>query len=115
MNFSLPSPPLNFCPWQCALRAQLNTLRESRALTPRVLFVRGGLDNAAEFDAQLIEARRWLAAFPALLHCILLACGTPLQRRSQSHVSLQEPDVEGFGFVSFLDIVAMQASELLRS
>lgn len=126
--------PSTCAPLQCALRAQLNSLRETRAFTPRVLFIRGGLDDASEFDSQLIEARHLRLRAPlcplcvrSVLSCTLARAPPRLshrstraalprsQRSSGASGSSQEPDVEGFGFVSFLDIVAMQATELLRA
>jgi len=46
-----PMPP----PQKSALRAALNELRDSRALTPRVLFVQGGRDDASVLEALLLD------------------------------------------------------------
>ncbi len=40
---------------QSALRAALNELRDSRVLTPRILHVQGGRDDAAPLEALLLD------------------------------------------------------------
>jgi len=47
----LPFPP----PQRSKLRAAVNAIREERAVTPRVVYVRGGADDPAPFDDFLLE------------------------------------------------------------
>ncbi len=40
---------------QSALRAALNSLRDARPRTPRVLFIQGGVDDASPLEALLLD------------------------------------------------------------
>ncbi|XP_057534078.1 protein transport protein SEC23 D [Amaranthus tricolor] len=48
---SLPFPP----PQDCLLRATINKLKKERSITPKLLFIRGGQDDATAFENYLIE------------------------------------------------------------
>ncbi|GAB2285548.1 Protein transport protein S23 D [Dionaea muscipula] len=48
---SLPFPP----PHDCLLRAAINKLKQERSITPKLMFIRGGQDDASAFDNLLIE------------------------------------------------------------
>ncbi|XAR60149.1 hypothetical protein NMG60_11033403 [Bertholletia excelsa] len=48
---SLPFPP----PHDCLLRNTINKLKQERSITPRLIFIRGGHDDATAFESYLIE------------------------------------------------------------
>ncbi|PSR89853.1 Sec23/Sec24, trunk domain protein [Actinidia chinensis var. chinensis] len=48
---SLPFPP----PHDCLLRTTINKLKQERSITPRLIFIRGGQDDATAFESFLIE------------------------------------------------------------
>ncbi|RYR70566.1 hypothetical protein Ahy_A03g017040 isoform B [Arachis hypogaea] len=48
---SLPFPP----PHDCLLRITINKLKQERCITPKLIFIRGGLDDASVFENFLIE------------------------------------------------------------
>lgn len=48
---SLPFPP----PHDCLLRETINKLKQERSITPKLLFIRGGQDDATAFENYLIE------------------------------------------------------------
>lgn len=48
---SLPFPP----PHDCLLRATINKLKQERSITPKLIFIRGGQDDATAFENYLIE------------------------------------------------------------
>lgn len=48
---SLPFPP----PQDCLLRATINKLKQERCITPKLAFIRGGHDDASQFENYLIE------------------------------------------------------------
>ncbi|KAF5931168.1 hypothetical protein HYC85_032041 [Camellia sinensis] len=48
---SLPFPP----PHDCLLRTTINKLKQERSITPRLVFIRGGQDDATTFENYLIE------------------------------------------------------------
>ncbi|ONK71291.1 uncharacterized protein A4U43_C04F6960 [Asparagus officinalis] len=48
---SLPFPP----PHDCALRTTINRLKQERCITPKLAFIRGGKDDASQFENYLIE------------------------------------------------------------
>ncbi|KAL7202279.1 hypothetical protein ACSBR1_033867 [Camellia fascicularis] len=48
---SLPFPP----PHDCLLRTTINKLKQERSITPRLVFIRGGQDDATAFENYLIE------------------------------------------------------------
>lgn len=48
---SLPFPP----PQDCLLRTTINKLKQERSITPRLIFIRGGQDDATSFENYLIE------------------------------------------------------------
>ncbi|KAK6272312.1 hypothetical protein POUND7_009395 [Theobroma cacao] len=48
---SLPFPP----PQDCLLRATINKLKQDRCITPKLLFIQGGQDDATAFENYLIE------------------------------------------------------------
>ncbi|KAL9235423.1 hypothetical protein vseg_010181 [Gypsophila vaccaria] len=47
----LPFPP----PQDCLLRTTINKLKQERSITPKLLFIRGGQDDATAFENYLIE------------------------------------------------------------
>lgn len=47
----LPYPP----PHDCLLRTTINKLKQERSITPKLLFIRGGQDDATAFENYLIE------------------------------------------------------------
>ncbi|XP_022142397.1 protein transport protein sec24, partial [Momordica charantia] len=48
---TLPFPP----PQDCLLRTTINELKQDRCITPRLIFIRGGQDDATAFENYLIE------------------------------------------------------------
>ncbi|KAL3752313.1 hypothetical protein ACJRO7_013033 [Eucalyptus globulus] len=48
---SLPFPP----PHDCLLRTTINKLKQDRSITPKLLFIRGGQEDASAFESYLIE------------------------------------------------------------
>lgn len=48
---SLPFPP----PHDCLLRTVINNLKKERCITPKLIFIRGGQDDATPFENYLIE------------------------------------------------------------
>uniref|UniRef100_A0A1D1XJT2 Protein transport protein Sec24-like At3g07100 n=1 Tax=Anthurium amnicola TaxID=1678845 RepID=A0A1D1XJT2_9ARAE len=48
---SIPFPP----PHDCLLRATINKLKQERSITPKLIFIRGGQDDATIFENYLIE------------------------------------------------------------
>ncbi|KMT05478.1 hypothetical protein BVRB_7g176030 [Beta vulgaris subsp. vulgaris] len=48
---ALPFPP----PHDCSLRTTINKLKQERSITPKLLFIRGGQDDATAFENFLIE------------------------------------------------------------
>ncbi|XP_041995225.1 protein transport protein Sec24A-like [Salvia splendens] len=48
---SLPFPP----PQDCLLRRSINKLKQERSITPKLIFIRGGKDDATVFENYLIE------------------------------------------------------------
>ncbi|KAK4607811.1 hypothetical protein RGQ29_001572 [Quercus rubra] len=48
---SLPFPP----PHDCLLRTSINKLKQDRCITPKLIFIRGGHDDATVFENYLIE------------------------------------------------------------
>ncbi|KAK9072674.1 hypothetical protein SSX86_009109 [Deinandra increscens subsp. villosa] len=48
---TLPYPP----PHDCLLRRTINKMKQERSITPRLMFIRGGQDDASVFDSYLIE------------------------------------------------------------
>ncbi|KDP24980.1 hypothetical protein JCGZ_24318 [Jatropha curcas] len=48
---SLPFPP----PHDCLLRSTINKLKQDRCITPKLIFIRGGQDDASVFENYLIE------------------------------------------------------------
>ncbi|KAL3530385.1 hypothetical protein ACH5RR_009707 [Cinchona calisaya] len=48
---TLPFPP----PQECLLRTTINKLKQERSITPKLMFIRGGLDDATIFENYLIE------------------------------------------------------------
>ncbi|KAK4771985.1 hypothetical protein SAY86_013760 [Trapa natans] len=48
---SLPFPP----PHDCQLRTTINRLKQERSITPKLMFIRGGQDDATAFENYLIE------------------------------------------------------------
>ncbi|TYJ20645.1 hypothetical protein E1A91_A08G009900v1 [Gossypium mustelinum] len=48
---SLPFPP----PHDCLLRSTINKLKQERCITPKLIFIRGGQDDASVFENYLIE------------------------------------------------------------
>ncbi|XP_039004723.1 protein transport protein SEC24-like [Hibiscus syriacus] len=48
---SLPFPP----PHDCLLRSTINQLKQDRCITPKLVFIRGGHDDATVFENYLIE------------------------------------------------------------
>ncbi|KAL4011437.1 hypothetical protein IC575_028496 [Cucumis melo] len=48
---TLPFPP----PQDCLLRSTINELKKDRCITPRLIFIRGGQDDATAFENYLIE------------------------------------------------------------
>lgn len=48
---SLPFPP----PHDCLLRETINRLKQERSITPKLMFIRGGQDDATAFENYLIE------------------------------------------------------------
>ncbi|GLT63882.1 hypothetical protein SLA2020_364130 [Shorea laevis] len=48
---SLPFPP----PHDCLLRTTINKLKQERSITPKLIFIRGGQDDATSFENYLIE------------------------------------------------------------
>lgn len=48
---ALPFPP----PQDCLLRATINKLKQERIITPKLIFIRGGQDDATVFENYLIE------------------------------------------------------------
>ncbi|XP_047971932.1 protein transport protein Sec24A [Salvia hispanica] len=48
---SLPFPP----PQDCLLRRNINKLKQERSITPKLIFIRGGKDDATVFENYLIE------------------------------------------------------------
>ncbi|KAG8371163.1 hypothetical protein BUALT_Bualt13G0058100 [Buddleja alternifolia] len=50
-NATLPFPP----PQDCLLRTTINKLKQERIITPKLVFIRGGQDDATVFENYLIE------------------------------------------------------------
>lgn len=50
-NTWLPFPP----PQDCLLRTTINKLKQERIITPKLIFIRGGQDDATAFENYLIE------------------------------------------------------------
>ncbi|CAL8161992.1 unnamed protein product [Prunus armeniaca] len=50
---ALPFPP----PHDCLLRTVINKLKQERCVTPKLIFIRGGKDDATAFENYLIEER----------------------------------------------------------
>ncbi|KAL7127110.1 hypothetical protein ABFS83_14G233400 [Erythranthe nasuta] len=48
---TMPFPP----PQDCLLRSTINKLKQERIITPKLIFVRGGIDDATAFENYLIE------------------------------------------------------------
>ncbi|KAI7731431.1 hypothetical protein M8C21_007801 [Ambrosia artemisiifolia] len=48
---TLPYPP----PHDCLLRRTINKLKQERSITPRLMFIRGGQEDASVFESYLIE------------------------------------------------------------
>ncbi|KAL9353963.1 hypothetical protein Peur_051933 [Populus x canadensis] len=48
---ALPFPP----PQDCLLRSTINKLKQERSITPKLIFIRGGQDDASVFENYLIE------------------------------------------------------------
>ncbi|OAY38211.1 protein transport protein SEC24 [Manihot esculenta] len=48
---ALPFPP----PQDCLLRTTINKLKQDRSITPKLIFIRGGHDDASAFEHYLIE------------------------------------------------------------
>ncbi|KAI3523257.1 hypothetical protein L1887_01317 [Cichorium endivia] len=48
---TLPYPP----PHDCLLRTTINKVKQERSMTPRLMFIRGGQDDASVFENYLIE------------------------------------------------------------
>ncbi|XP_042476596.1 protein transport protein SEC24-1-like [Macadamia integrifolia] len=48
---TLPFPP----PHDCLLRTTINKLKQERSITPKLIFIRGGQDDASPFENYLIE------------------------------------------------------------
>ncbi|KAF3948436.1 hypothetical protein CMV_025565 [Castanea mollissima] len=48
---ALPYPP----PHDCLLRTSINKLKQDRCITPKLIFIRGGQDDATVFENYLIE------------------------------------------------------------
>ncbi|KAI3995544.1 hypothetical protein MKX01_023289 [Papaver californicum] len=48
---SLPFPP----PHDCLLRTTINKLKQERSITPKLMFIKGGQDDATAFENHLIE------------------------------------------------------------
>ncbi|XP_062016744.1 protein transport protein SEC23 D [Rosa rugosa] len=48
---TLPFPP----PHDCLLRTEINKLKQERCITPKLIFIRGGQDDATAFENYLIE------------------------------------------------------------
>ncbi|KAK6926568.1 Sec23/Sec24, helical domain [Dillenia turbinata] len=48
---ALPFPP----PHDCLLRTTINKLKQERSITPKLIFIRGGQDDATAFENYLIE------------------------------------------------------------
>nr|XP_023915543.1 protein transport protein Sec24-like At3g07100 [Quercus suber]POF06666.1 protein transport protein sec24-like [Quercus suber] len=48
---ALPFPP----PHDCLLRSSINKLKQDRCITPKLIFIRGGHDDATVFENYLIE------------------------------------------------------------
>ncbi|XP_050234495.1 protein transport protein SEC23 D isoform X1 [Mercurialis annua] len=48
---TLPFPP----PQDCLLRNTINKLKQDRSITPKLIFIRGGHDDASAFESYLIE------------------------------------------------------------
>ncbi|OWM73650.1 hypothetical protein CDL15_Pgr026749 [Punica granatum] len=48
---SLPFPP----PHDCLLRTTINKLKQERSITPKLMFIQGGQDDATAFENYLIE------------------------------------------------------------
>jgi len=48
---ALPFPP----PHDCLLRTSINKLKQDRCITPKLIFIRGGHDDATVFENYLIE------------------------------------------------------------
>ncbi|MQL96470.1 hypothetical protein Taro_029138 [Colocasia esculenta] len=48
---SIPFPP----PQDCLLRTTINMLKQERSITPKLMFIRGGQDDATLFENYLIE------------------------------------------------------------
>ncbi|KAJ8476497.1 hypothetical protein OPV22_020224 [Ensete ventricosum] len=48
---SLPFPP----PHDCLLRTTINRLKQERSITPKLMFIRGGHDDATAFENHLME------------------------------------------------------------
>ncbi|XP_078433788.1 sec23/sec24 transport family protein [Wolffia australiana] len=51
VDASIPFPP----PQDCALRTMINRLKQERSITPRLVMIRGGQDDAGLFESYLIE------------------------------------------------------------
>ncbi|XP_048233875.1 protein transport protein Sec24A isoform X2 [Ricinus communis] len=48
---TIPFPP----PQDCLLRSTINKLKQDRSITPKLIFIRGGQDDASAFENYLIE------------------------------------------------------------
>ncbi|KAL4591727.1 hypothetical protein LXL04_004698 [Taraxacum kok-saghyz] len=48
---TLPYPP----PHDCLLRREINKVKQERSMTPRLVFIRGGMEDAGLFENYLIE------------------------------------------------------------
>jgi hypothetical protein len=48
---SIPFPP----PQDCLLRQTINKVKQERSITPKLVFIRGGRDDATVFENYLIE------------------------------------------------------------
>ena len=71
-----PMPP----PLGTLLRAKVNELRDSRGITPRVLHLRGGVDDIAPLEAALLDEGGACvdgdASLGKFLHAVMLAAST---------------------------------------
>ncbi|KAL4183100.1 hypothetical protein AMTRI_Chr11g96520 [Amborella trichopoda] len=77
-----PFPP----PQDCLLRATINKLKQERSITPKLLLIRGGQDDASPFEHYLIEEQD--------------VDGTGL--------------TNGMGFVSFLEDISRNVIECIK-
>lgn len=79
---ALPFPP----PQNCLLRAIINKLKQERSITPKLLLIRSGHDNAEPFEQYLIE------------------------EQDVDGIGLSN----GMGFVSFLDQISRDVLEYMK-